>query len=344
MSPNRAGGVVLSERSESWFDSLRSLTTIPSEPTGRVEGSKDDERGAPRGSGGRHWLTPAFLRRLETLQLSVRWVRGGSRLGGRFPMNRRGSSIEFAEHAPYAAGDDIRAIDWNLYARLDRLFVKTYKEEIELSVDLFVDATASMALPTPEKFERATQLAVCLGYIALAGRHYVRWSWVQPGPLGPRPSYFQRRDLPRLLQEGERGAVRGQTGLADWTRRAAAQLRLRGGQVVLITDGMHRVADFFRAMHLLRVRNLEVKIVQVLSPQELHPARLLRGHRLVDAETGAVHQLDYAPAELERAVLEHNEQLVRFCKRHGILFVQHHLDEPLESFVMRTLPRHRFLE
>ncbi|MGH2669327.1 MAG: DUF58 domain-containing protein, partial [bacterium] len=114
------------------------------------------------------WLTPAFISRLEALQISVKWVRAGNQLGGRFPINRRGSSVEFADYAAYCAGDDIRAIDWNLYARLDRLFVKTYKEEIVLSVELLVDATPSMGLPSPEKFERAKRLAVSLGYVGLA--------------------------------------------------------------------------------------------------------------------------------------------------------------------------------
>ncbi|MBI3312201.1 MAG: DUF58 domain-containing protein, partial [Candidatus Omnitrophica bacterium] len=100
-------------------------------------------------------LDPSFLARLEALELSVRWVQWGSHLGGRFTISRRGSSVEFADYAAYTPGDDIRAIDWNLYARSDRLFVKTYQEEVELAVEVIVDATASMALPTPRKFERA---------------------------------------------------------------------------------------------------------------------------------------------------------------------------------------------
>src|SRR3989338_8070956 len=90
------------------------------------------------------WLTPQLINRLEALELSVKWVRAGTSLGGRVPINRRGSSIEFADYAPYYPGDDIRAIDWSLYARLERLFVKTYKEEIELTVEVLVDATSSM--------------------------------------------------------------------------------------------------------------------------------------------------------------------------------------------------------
>lgn len=290
------------------------------------------------------WLTPALISRLEALQLSVKWVRAGNRMGGRFPINRRGSSVEFADYAPYYAGDDIRAIDWNLYARLERLFVKTYKEEVALSVELIVDATASMGLPTMDKFDRATQLAVSLGYIGLTEHHHMRLSWVRPGPLTSTPWFHQRSDLFRMADLAASAQLGGQVTLADWVCRAAVALRIHGGQAILMTDGMVQPADFFRAVHLLMVKNLEVKVIQVLTPQELHPAKLLRGGQLVDSETGATHQLAYSPAELDRAVAEHNELLARFCKRHGIPFAQHRLDESLETFITQRLPVHGFLE
>jgi uncharacterized DUF497 family protein len=97
---------------------------------------------------------------------------------------------------------------------------------------------------------------------------------------------------------------------------------MRGGQAILITDGFMPPADFFSALHVLMQRNLEIKVLQVLTSQELHPARLFRGGLLVDSETGATHQLAYSPAELDRAVAAHNEQLVRFCKLHGIAFAE----------------------
>lgn len=290
------------------------------------------------------WLTPEFIGRLEALELSVRWVRAGSKLGGRFPVNRRGSSVEFADYSPYYPGDDIRAIDWNLYARLDRLFVKTYKEEIALSVEVIIDATASMMLPSAEKLERARRLAVSLGYVGLAGGHYVRLSWIVPGRIMASPWFHQRSDLFRMAEQAPASHVGGAISLAEWMRRAAIALRFRGGQAILITDGMVRPADCFQALHVLMVRNMEIKVIQTLTSQELHPAAILRGGTLVDVETGDTHQLAYSPAELERAVAEHNEQLARFCKRHGIPFAQHRLDEPLESFITGTLPGRGFLE
>ena len=290
------------------------------------------------------WLTPALIRRLEALQLSIRWVRSGSTLGGRFPINRRGSSVEFADYAPYYPGDDIRAIDWHLYARLDKLFVKTYKEEIALAVELLVDATASMGLPTPRKFARASQLAVCLGYIALAGGHRARLSWVAPGAPAASPWFHRRHELFRMAALADRRRPEGQVSLADWVQRAAIALRVHGGQAILLTDGMVPPAEFFRAMHALLVRNVELKVIQILTPEELSPARLMRGGTVVDVERGTTHQLAYSAAELARAVEEHNALLARFCKRNDIRFVRHRLDESLDAFVTRTLPAHGFLE
>lgn len=290
------------------------------------------------------WLTPRLIGRLEALELSVRWVRAGHRLGGHYAINRRGSSIEFADYTPYTAGDDIRSIDWNLYARLDRLFVKTYKEEIALSVELIIDATSSMGLPTPEKFERANRLAVCLGYIALTDHHHVRMSWIGPGAVASSPWFHQRSDRFRMVALADEARVRGAVGFGEWMRRAVPSLRLRGGQAIVITDGMVEPAELFRALHLLLVRNIEIKFIQVLTPDELHPAKLLHGGLVVDVETGRTHQLAYRPAELERAVAEHNELLARFCKRQGIAFAQHRCDESLERFVTHTLPSRGFLE
>ena len=289
-------------------------------------------------------LDPAFLARLEALRLSVRQVRWGSRLGGSFPISRRGSSIEFADYTAYTPGDDIRAIDWNLYARLDRLFVKTYKEEIELSVEVVLDATASMALPTRRKFERTSQLGLCLAYIALAGGHQVRMSWIKPGGPVATPWFVHRGDLPRLMSMAESIVPEGHVALSEWMRKASTALRMRGGQALVISDGMVQPADCFQALHLAMMKHLEAKIIQVLSPQELNPARLFRRGVLVDSETGFTHELAYSASELARAVIEHNERLARFCKRSGIPFAQHRLDEPLEEFVLKDLPARGFLE
>ena len=289
-------------------------------------------------------LDSDLLRRLETLRLAVRSVRWGSRLGGRYTISRRGSSIEFSDYTPYTPGDDIRAIDWKLYARLDRLFIKTYKEDIELSVEIVIDATASMALPAPAKFERASFVALALAYIALADGHQVRVSWMKPGPLLTSAWHAQRAALTRLTELAAATACAGRITMSEWLQRSLPSLRMRGGQALVISDWMHRPSDCFQALYLLRQRHLDVKAIQVLTPEELQPSRLFGRGVVVDSETGVTHELAYSPSELERAVLQHNEQLVRFCKRHGIPFVQHRLDERPEQFLTATLPGRGILE
>ena len=288
-------------------------------------------------------IDPALMRRLEALRLSVRWLRWSQHLGGRYVINRRGSSIEFADYMPYMPGDDIRTIDWNLYARLDRLFVRTYKEEVELGVELMIDATASMALPTAEKFARACQLALCLGHVGLAGHHRVRVTWIRPGPVTPSQWLFRRPQVTRLAESLASSPPAGSVNIGQWMQQAAARLRMRGGQAILISDWMIRPAEWMEALRVLMSRHLELKVIQVISPQELEPARLFRGGVLVDSETGQTHELAYSADELARAVKEHNETLARFCKRNGIPLAQVRIDQPVEDAMLRLLPERGFV-
>src|SRR5271165_1680705 len=113
-------------------------------------------------------LTPELLRRLEQFQLLAA-RRAKSSAKGERRSRARGQSVEFADYRSYVAGDDFRYLDWNLYGRLDRLFLKLYEEERELPVRIFLDASESMTFGTPPKFDFARQVAAALGYVALCG-------------------------------------------------------------------------------------------------------------------------------------------------------------------------------
>src|SRR5213075_1325092 len=113
-------------------------------------------------------LTPELLRRLEQFQLlAARRAKSSAR--GERRSRARGQSVEFADYRNYVAGDDFRHLDWNLYGRLDRLFLKLYEEERELPVRIFLDASESMIFGEPRKFDFARQVAAAIGYVALCG-------------------------------------------------------------------------------------------------------------------------------------------------------------------------------
>ena len=224
----------------------------------------------------------AFLRQLERLLLLMRSpVRGGLK-GGRRSV-KRGQSVEFADYREYALGDDLRQLDWNVYARLEKLFVKLFIEEEDVTVTLLLDASASMASGQPEKLLFAKRAAAALGYIALASEDRVTVS-VMAGRASRRRNGLRGSGrVFRLLSD--LSAVEPATGPTDLVaaaRHAAAQLTGRG-VVVLLSDLLDPAAD--RVIRELAATGSELVILHVLSPDELDPA--LEGDlRLVDSETG----------------------------------------------------------
>src|SRR4029434_4184397 len=113
-------------------------------------------------------LTPELLRRLEQF-CSLAARRAKSSAKGERRSKARGQSVEFADHRSYVAGDDFRYLDWNLFGRLDRLFLKLYEEERQSPVAIFLDASESMPFGEPRKFDFARQVAAAVGYVALSG-------------------------------------------------------------------------------------------------------------------------------------------------------------------------------
>ena len=108
-----------------------------------------------------------FLKRLDALSIVSRRVGTGQAKGERRTL-RKGSGVEFMDYRPYAVGDDLRYVDWNIYSRLDKLLLKLYVEEEDMCLHLLVDGSASMGFGAPSKLDYALQVAAALGYISLA--------------------------------------------------------------------------------------------------------------------------------------------------------------------------------
>jgi uncharacterized protein (DUF58 family) len=223
-----------------------------------------------------------FLRQLERLLLLMRSpVRGGLK-GGRRSV-KKGQSVEFADYRDYSLGDDLRQLDWNVYARLERLFVKLFVEEEDVTVTLLIDASASMAAGQPQKLLFAKRAAAALGYIGLASEDRVAVSALSGRVARRRAALRGSGRVFRLL--ADLSAIEpadGPTDLVAAARHAGAQLHGRG-VVVLLSDLLDPNAD--KVIRELAATGSELIILHVLSPDELDPP--LEGDlRLVDTETG----------------------------------------------------------
>jgi uncharacterized protein (DUF58 family) len=224
----------------------------------------------------------AFLRQLERLTLLMKSpVRGGLK-GGRRSV-KRGQSVEFADYRDYSLGDDLRQLDWNVYARLEKLFVKLFVEEEDVTVTLLIDASASMDAGRPPKLLFAKRAAAALGYVALASEDRVSVSVLAGRTARRHASLRGSGRVFRLLSNlSAITASGGQTDLVSAARRAAAMLTGRG-VLVLISDLLDPNAD--RVVRELAGTSAEFIVLHVLSPDELDP-QIAGDVRLVDSETG----------------------------------------------------------
>lgn len=284
----------------------------------------------------------SFLRQLERLLLLLRSpVRGGLK-GGRRSV-KRGQSVEFADYREYALGDDLRQLDWNVYARLEKLFVKLFVEEEDVTITILIDASASMAAGHPEKLLFAKRAAAALGYIGLASEDRVAVS-----ALGGRAS---RRQTPlrgsgrvfRLLSNlSAIQPAAGATDLVASARHAAAQLHGRG-VVVLISDLLDPAAD--RVIRELAATRSELIVLHVLSPDELDP-QLEGDLRLVDAESGTGVDItaDLATLDAYRSRLASwKEGLADLAARRRASYVDLASSTPLNDLIFAELRRRRVL-
>ncbi len=223
-----------------------------------------------------------FLRQLERLKVMMRApVRGGLK-GGRRSV-KRGQSVEFADFRDYSLGDDLRQLDWNVLARLERLFVKLYVEEEDVTIHFLIDTSASMATGDPQKLLFAKRAAAALGYIGLASEDRVAITALG-GRVGRRQVSLRGSGRVFRLLSALSGVAAGDgaTDLLAAARHAGAQLSGRG-VLVLLSDLLDPNAE--RVIRELAATGSELIVLHVLAPDELDP-QLEGDLRLVDVESG----------------------------------------------------------
>jgi uncharacterized protein (DUF58 family) len=284
----------------------------------------------------------AFLRQLERLSLAMRSpVRGGLK-GGRRSV-KRGQSVEFADYRDYSLGDDLRQLDWNVYARLERLFVKLFIEEEDVTVTLLVDGSASMATGHPDKLVFAKRAAAAMGYIGLASEDRVSVSALTGRVARRRAALRGSGRVFRLLADlSAIEPAAGPTDLLAAARHAAAQLRGRG-LVILLSDLLDPAAD--RVIRELAATGSELIVLHILAPDELDPT--LDGDlRLVDTETGDRVDItaDLATLDAYRArVATWKADLATLAARRQASYIDLTSDVNLAELMFAELRRRRVL-
>ncbi|EDL66436.1 DUF58 domain-containing protein [Bacillus sp. SG-1] len=279
-------------------------------------------------------LSPRILQRSTkhslVLRKSVRGMHKGERRS-----SKQGTSLEFSDFRTYTLGDDPRLIDWNAFARTQKHYIKRYLDEQELFVSLFLDGSKSMMVPQG-KWEMARSITACLGYMSLANDD--RISVYQVG-TGDAPFTYKkgRAYAGRLLNyladlNGEGSSTSFATGLQTIQQK-------RNGLSIIISDFLEPIEELKEALKRMQASRQEIRIIQVLSPDELNPA--YHGDlKLIDSESRQQSEVSIS----KRVLLDYSERLKahtagleEFCQGRGIGFLQCSSAQDLEELIFSKM-------
>ncbi|NWJ44873.1 MAG: DUF58 domain-containing protein [Chloroflexi bacterium] len=301
-------------------------------------------------------LDEDFLRKIDRLVLVSKRMRMGSLKGERRSV-KRGTSVEFADYRNYTHGDDLRQVDWNIYARLEKVFIKLFEEEEELTVHMLLDCSRSMdwsgpdsemlegdnrANPTYNKLWYAKRVAAAISYMGLAAMDRVTISGLSA--LGNSnelrmPIIRGKNQTVRMIRFVEKLQAGGTEDLNTALRNYSSQIRY-GGLVFLISD-LLTPGGCFEGLRALQNAGFEVNVINVLSPDEINP--VLRGDlKLVDIETGEFQEVSIDNKALEMYRQEFNlwqREIIDFCQRRAINYIQVDTTVPFDDLVLHYMRR-----
>ena len=284
-----------------------------------------------------------FLKKLETLFLVSKKV-----FVGQLRANRKtkivGSGIEFADYREYVPGDDLRYLDWNMLARTEKMLIRLFEEEEDLSIYFLVDHSKSMRLGGGHKLRYAKRLAAALGYIGLANMDRVGVVPFADQLLDRMAPTRGRGQIFKLLKFLERDYPDANQTELNKTFRAFSAQNKRRGMAVVISD-FYSPEDVYEAINLLRYQRFEPLVCHVYDEADLEPS-LFGDLELLDCESGESVSVTVTPDLIERYREAHEtllDEIETFCRKKSVLYFRSPVHVPFDELVLQVFRAGGFL-
>ncbi len=277
-------------------------------------------------------LSPELLAKLEKFELVSRKIFRG-RMKGERRSPRKGQSVKFADFRNYVPGDDLRFVDWNTYARLEKLFLKMFLEEEDLHFYALIDASASMDFGEPTKLRYAAQLAAALGFVGLVRGDRVKIETLGQPSGRPAPVFRGRKSLWRMIKHLEEISAGESVSLAEGMKNFCIRNSGRG-IVVLLSDLMDK-SGYEVALRYLLSRDLDVYVIQILSAAEIDPD-ISGDLRLIDCEDADMAEVSVTPVLMtryKRTLATFIDTARQFCTKRGMVYLLARNEVPVEDLV-----------
>ena len=282
-------------------------------------------------------LTPDFLRKIERLSLVAKRVFPGRTRGER-RSTKRGASVEFADYRNYTPGDDFRRVDWNVYARLEKVFLKLFVEEEDLHVYILVDASRSMDFGSPKKFLYARRVAAALAYIALANLDRVGLAVLHGSTSANLTPKRGKQSAFGVFAWLKSVSSSGETQLADALRDFSLKTA-QPGLAIVISDFFD--PDYQKGLSALLSRHFEVTAIHVLDQDEVEPP-IVGDLLLVDSETDEKREITVTQTLLRKyqnRLANFCGGIESFCSRCGCTYIRVTSQSPFEDLILSYLRR-----
>jgi len=288
------------------------------------------------------FLSDEFFSRLETLAINLRANLAGF-FGGKHRVNTYGQTVEFSDYREYMLGDDIRRIDWNLYSRFEKHFIKLFTDERQMQLQVFLDCSASMATVNPQKAAYATAIAAALGFLSVHNMDKVSYKLIQGniamdvgGVIVGKNTFFRAINQLKKINYTEEANI----------SEAVSNCPNPGnndGLTVIISDFLTE-NNWKKAIDYLCYKKRQVMLVQVLSPDEIAPSYSGRV-TLLDAEAQGIEDLKNFKLRITRglqkaydqALNDYRQEIKTFCRSRGADFISVSCDKPLEKTLFKEL-------
>jgi uncharacterized protein (DUF58 family) len=281
-------------------------------------------------------LDTEFLARLEQLELVSRKIFLG-RMKGERRSKRKGQSVEFADYRNYVIGDDLRFLDWNLLARLDRLFIRLFMEEEDLHFSVLIDNSLSMDFGSPTKLRYAKQVAAALGFVGLVNMDRVILEAFNDRLIQSLPAVRGRRSLWRMMDFLNQIEPAGPSDLRMALRTFSMKSSGKG-IVVLLSDFMDK-GGYEDALRYLVARQFDIYVIQILSQEEIEP-EVVGDLKLVDVEDEDIAEITVSAPLLKRYkqnLAAYRAGLHEFCTRRGVSYLFTSNQVPFDRLVLTYL-------
>ncbi len=254
------------------------------------------------------YLNDAFFSRLETLALNLRANLAGF-FGGKHLVKTYGQTVEFADYREYMLGDDIRRIDWNLFSRFEKYFLKLFTDERQMHVQIYLDCSASMERETPQKAAYAVAMAAALGFLAVHNMDKVSFKLMKGNRVeDPFGTIVGKNTFFRAISQLENLEFDDDTDIGEAVT-TCPDTGSNDGLSVIISD-FFTESDWKKAVNYLTYKKRQVLLMQVLTPEEVDPSYDGRVH-LVDSESVSMEDPKNMKIRITRSMQQAYEEALR---------------------------------